>query len=149
MTSVTIRDTLFLVGGFSRGTLNSAEKSVLFASLTALIDRALHHSSGSASAESLWTTLKDVPYYCTTAASIGGCLLAVGGTDKSQWGSKVSDSIRTYVPTSSTWTQTGELPLPLYRTTAVLLPTNDLLIIGGGNKGNDTTKQVFKGTLQV
>ncbi len=148
MSSVTIRDTLFLVGGFSGGMLDSAEKSVLSASLTALIDRALHHSSGSASAESLWTALEDVPYYLTTAASIGGCLLALGGADK-PWGGNVSDSIRTYLPTSSTWTQAGELPLPLHRTTAVLLPTNDLLIVGGLNKKRDRTKQVFKGTLQV
>ncbi len=148
MSSVTIRDTLFLVGGFSGGTLDSAEKSVLSVSLTALIDRALHHSSGSASAESLWTALEDVPYCDTTAARIGGCLLALGGTDKPQ-GGKVNDSIRTYLPTSSTWTQMGELPLPLRQTTAVLLPTNDLLIIGGENKEYDSTKQVFKGTLQV
>ncbi len=148
MSSVTIRDTLFLIGGFSGPMLNSAKKSVLSASLTALIDRALHHSSGSTSAESLWTALEDVPYYRTTAASIGGCLLALGGADK-LLGGEVSDSIRTYLPTSSTWTQTGELPLPLHRTTAVLLPTNDLLIIGGWKKVLDETKQVFKGTLQV
>ncbi len=149
MSSVTIRDILFLVGGFSGLLQDSAEKSFLSASLTALIDRALHHSSGSASAESLWTALEDVPYYRTAAASIGGCLLAVGGTDKPQWGSEVSDSIRTYLPMFSLWTQMGELPLPLCRTTAVLLPTNELLIIGGLNKEGDSTKQVFKGTLQV
>ncbi len=130
MSSVTIRDTLFLIGGYSGRTGVSAEKSVLSAYLTALIDRALHHSSGSASAESLWTALEDVPYYHTAAASIGGCLLAVGGTDKPQRRDEVSDSIHTYLPTSSTWIQTGELPLPLNRTTAVLLPTNVLLIIG-------------------
>ncbi len=148
MPSVTIRDTLFLVGGFSGRTGVSAEKSIHSASLTALIDRALHHSNGSTSAESLWTALEDVPYYYTTVASIGGCLLAVGGADNPR-GGEVSDSIRTYLPTSSTWIQTGELPLPLSLTTAVLLPTNELLIIGGGNTERVKTKQVFKKTLQV
>ncbi len=150
MSSVTIGDTLFLVGGYSEREVVSATRSILSASLTALIDRALHRSSGSASAESLWTpvSLEDVPYYRSAAASIGGYLLALGGTDTPEW-NEASDSIRTYLHSSSTWTQTGKLPLPCYRTTAVLLPTNELLIIGGYNKEHVVTQQVFKGTLQV
>ncbi len=114
-------ETLFLVGGYSSGFEEDGVKtSIHSASLTALIDRALHHSNGSTSAESLWTALEDVPYCDTAAASIGGCLLALGGTDNPQWVSMVSDSICTYLPTSSTWTQVGELPylfiepLPFY-----------------------------------
>ncbi len=154
MSSVTISDTLFLVGGYDGQTMNSVKKSILSASLTTLVD-ALHHSSGIASTESLWTALEDVPYYYTAAASIGGCLLALGGIGKgSMWGfytvNTVSDSIHVYLPTSSTWNQMGELPLPLSRTTAVLLPTNELLIIGGDKEYNSSkTKRVFKVTLQV
>ena len=130
--------------------LSSTKKTILSVSLTTLTDRTLHHSSDSASTESLWTQLKDVPYYHTTAATIGGSLMALGGTDKPRYDGTINTSIHTYHPTSSTWLHTGELPSPLRRSTSILLPTNELLIIGGSKTGSfDTAKQVLKGTIQL
>ncbi len=143
MSTVTIGDTLFLAGGFGSHTTSSASQSVFSASLSSLIDRATHHSS-----DRLWTTLEDTPYYRSTSASVGGCLLVLGGTDKPE-GGKVGASIHTYLPTSSTWHPMGQLPLPLYRLTAVLLPTNELLIIGGFNQNWSRTKQVYKGSIEL
>ncbi len=145
MSTVTIGDTLFLAGGFEGRTTSSAKKSVFSASLSSLIDRATHHSS-----DRLWTTLEDTPYYVSTSASVGGCLLVLGGKDKPE-GGKVSASIHTYLPTSSTWHPMGQLPLPLCRLTAVLLPTNELLIFGGIYRewSRTQTKHVYKGSIEV
>ncbi len=143
ISTVTIGDTLFLAGGFKDRTVSSACQSVFSTSLSSLIDRATHHSS-----DRLWKTLKDTPYYHSTSASVGGCLLVLGGTDK-PGGGKVSASIRTYLPTSSTWHPMGQFPLPLYHLTAVLLPTNELLIIGGINQNWSKTKHVYKGSIEV
>ncbi len=142
MSTVTIGDTLFLVGGFESTMIDSSKQSVYSTSLSSLIDRATHHSS-----DRLWTTLEDTPCYLPTSASIGGCLLVLGDAD-TPVGGEVSASIHTYLPTSSTWHPMGQLPLPLYRLTAVLLPTNELLIIGGRNQAG-RSKQVYKGSIDM
>ncbi len=139
MSTVSVGDTLFLAGGYEGHTASSAKKSVFFASLSSLIDRATHHSS-----DRLWTTLKNTPNYLSTSASIGGCLLVLGGKDNYSEG---CETIHTYLPTS-TWHPMGQLPLPLWRLTAVLLPTNELLIIGGINQ-NWSVTTVYKGSIEV
>ncbi len=145
ISTVTIGDTLFLAGGFEGRTAVSASQLVFSASLSSLIDRATHHSS-----DRLWTTLEDTPYYHSTSASVGGCLLVLGGIDNPVGGKgKVSASIHTYLPTSSTWHPMGQLPLPLYQLTAVLLPTNELLIIGGFNQRWSWSKRVYKGSIEA
>ncbi len=146
MSTVTIGNTLFHAGGYEDFTVSSARQSVFSASLSSLIDRATHHSS-----DRLWTTLEDAPYYRSTSAGVGGCLLVLGGTDKPEGGEgNVSASIHTYLPTSSTWHPMGQLPLiPLCRLTAVLLHTNELLIIGGTNQNWSKSKQVYKGSAEV
>ncbi len=150
MSSVAIGDTLFLAGGFSSHTTDTARKSIFSVSLATLIDRTLHHSSDSPSLEGLWTNLKDFPYFLSTAASIGGCLLVLGGLAKSLSNASPIASVQTYLPNSSTWCPVGELPLPLYRTTAVLLPTGELLVIGGRSRGyKSKTRRVFNGTLEI
>ncbi len=143
MSTVTVGDTLFLAGGFEGRTVSSASQLIFSASLSSLIDRATHHSS-----DRLWTTLKNTPNYRFTSASVGGCLLVLGGIDK-RVGGEVSASIHTYLPTSSTWHPMGQLPLPLCRLTAVLLPTNELLIIGGFNQEWYQTNHVYKGSIEV
>ncbi len=144
----TVGDTVFFVGGYGA---SFATSSVFSASLSSLIDRATHHTDSS---DRLWTTLKDTRRLDNSAlASIGGCLLALGGKTKCWWlDSEVTSSIDIYLPTNSTALvplETGRLPLRLMQLTAVLLPTNELLIIGGCNHEEKECKQVHKASIEV
>ena len=147
MSSVTIGDTLFLVGGYEGSTRDSATRTVISVSLSTLIERTLRHSSDSVSTEGLWIRLRDVPYYRCTAANIGGCLLALGGGDEPERGKGTTTaSIHIYVTSFPNWLKTEEFQMPLSQATAVLLPTNKLLVVGG-SKTLDRTKLVFQGAL--
>ena len=77
MSSVTIADTYYLLGGFDAGAHHVA--TVLYASLTSLVQKATSPTHQSASRTSVWKTLPNTPHKMSTAASLSGNLLAVGG----------------------------------------------------------------------
>ena len=85
MSSAAINNTAYLLGGLT--TDYNATKTVLFAPVASLIQRATSHPQQSASAvrpdstSSAWKTLRDTPLKISAAASLGGMLLAVGGDD--------------------------------------------------------------------
>jgi len=79
MTSVTIADTCYLLGG--GGGNNKDVTTVLYASLTSLIQKAISPTHQSASRTSVWKTLPDTPLKRSAAAILSGNLLAVGGHD--------------------------------------------------------------------
>ena len=79
MTSVTIADTWYLLGGADiHGT---PVPTVLYAPLTALIQKATSSTHQLASHTSVWKTLPDTPLKLSAATNLSGNLLAVGGFD--------------------------------------------------------------------
>ena len=115
MTSVTIADTWYQLGG---GGGNGAVPTVLYALLTALIQKATSPAHQSASPTSVWKTLPDTPLKWSTAASLSGNLLAVGAWDDetSDDDDKTPSSPAVYIFLSLTnsWVRvtTGDLPQP-------------------------------------
>ena len=84
-----------------------------------------------------WTNLGDLPHKGCGLGSINGCLLAVGG------GSVLHPITTTlgFSPIANTWKTVGELPEPRCNCTTVLLPTGELLVMGGrGGPGSFTNK---------
>lgn len=88
---MTIADTWYLLGGDDR--CDNPTKTVLCASIPSIIHKAMSHlqlstaPSQQGTSGSVWKTLPDTPLIYSTAASLGGCLLAVGGgtlDDKAQ-----------------------------------------------------------------
>ena len=75
--SVTISDTCYLLRGW--GDDGKALTTVLYASLTSLIQKASSPTHQSASPTSVWKPLPDPPQKASSAASLSGSLLAVGG----------------------------------------------------------------------
>ena len=149
---VTIGDTCFMIGGFETLFLHSAKRSVISASVTTILERARSQSDphGSHGSAITWKSLPDTHNYTSTAATISGCLLAVGGfaqVSPSEF-SNLQASLHAYCPGSSSWIPVGDLPSPCARCTAVLLPSNELLIIGG--KNNDKIiSSVVRGKIQI
>ena len=146
MTSVTIADTWYLMGG--GGTGNKHLTKVLYVSLTALIQKAISPNHHSASQTSIWKTLPDTPLKRSTAASLSGKLLAVGGYNLS---TPAFPTVYLFLPLTDSWVRvtTGKLPEPLNSCTAVQLSSNRLLVVGGKDAQNKRTKTVFLGFITV
>ena len=137
-TYTVIHNVLYLVGGFDYA--ETSTKTVLCASIPQLLESCLQPSRTS---PVQWQSLSipDIPNYWSTAASLGGCLLVLGGNTKPNISVGPSlSSVHAYCPSSSSWVLVGELPQPLARCITATLPTGELLVTGGmSNQGPSTT----------
>ena len=117
--------------------------TVLYTPLTDLIQKATHQS---ASRTSVWKTLPDTPLLVSTAASLSGSLLAVGG-----FSDKTAMSTVVHVRLPPPWVRftTGDLPEPYYGSAAVQLSSNQVLVVGGGDNWVKYTKTVFLGSITI
>ena len=150
MTSVTIADTWYLLGG--SGTGGKDLTTVLYVSLTALIQKATSPTlqSASASVMSVWKTLPDTPLKNSAAASISGNLLAVGGYKK-RIPRPASPAVYVFLPLTNSWVRvtTGKLSEPRCDSTAVQLSFNRLLVVGGVDDQKRPIKTVFLGSITL
>ena len=146
MTSVTIADTWYQLGG--GGTDEKDLTTVLYASLTTLIQRAISPTHQSASPMSVWKTLPDTPLKWSTAASMSGSLIAVGGWNV---GIPPSSAVYIFFPLTNSWVRAtaGELPESRNSSTAVQLSSKQLLVVGGKDDQNKRTKTVFLGSITI
>ena len=83
-----------------------------------------------------WTNLCDLPHKWSSLGSINGCLLAVGGRHMFN----PITTILGFSPITNTWKTVGELPEPRRNCTTVLLPTGELLVMGGWDRRSYTNK---------
>ena len=146
MTSVTIADTWYQLGGGGTGT--KPLTTVLYAPLTILIQKATLPTHQSASDMSVWKTLPDTSLKASAVASISGSLLTVGGHKKRMHG---SPTVHVFLPHTNSWVRvtTGDLPEPCYACAAVQLSSNKLLIVGGCNNKAKDTKIVLIGSITI
>ena len=143
MSSVTIADTCYQLGGFDADSNSVA--TVLYDSLTSLAQKATSPTQQSASHTSVWKTLPDTPLKGSTAASLNGNLLAVGGHNTKT----AVPAINVFPPLTNSWVRimTGDLPPPRHGCTAVQLSSNTMIVIGGADNQNKHTKTVCIGTI--
>ncbi len=152
MSSITIDDTFYLMGGGD--TPDNPTKTVLSASISSLVHKAMSHPQQPAASSqqdghtSVWKTLPDIPVKCSAAASLGGCLLAVGGADEQD---EPISAVHVYFPPTSSWVEltAGELPQPLCSLTTVQLSHNELLTCGGADADAHDAKIVYIGTVTL
>ena len=146
MTSVTIADTWYLLGGIGHDTEHIP--TVLNTPLTTLIQRTTSPTHQSASPMAVWKTLPDTPLNLSAAASLSGYLLAIGGWDEK---TPSSSAVYLFLPLSNSWVRAtaGDLPEPCYYCTTVQLSSNQLLVVGGRDDQNKHTKTVFLGSITL
>ena len=147
-TSVTIADIWYLLGGTSVDGKDIT--SVLYNPLATLVQNplAVRKFTPPASHMLVWKTLPDTPLKSSAAASLSGNLLALGGrSDKTS----ASHAVHVFFPLTNSWVRvtTGDLPEPCYNCTAVLLSSNQLLVVGGRDNKNKITKTVFLGSITL
>ena len=144
MTHTVIYDMLYLVGGYEGSLPSTFTKMVMSTSIPQLLETCLQPSPIQ------WQSLPipNVPHYWSTAASLRGCLLVVGGLKDVIAPPKpnsVVSSVHAFCPFTSSWVLVGELSQPCFSCTTATLPTGELLVMGGGSpsgecvKLNDTT----------
>jgi N-acetylneuraminic acid mutarotase len=117
-------DQFYMLGGFDG---KGKTKSVLTCSLTELLQ--------SSSSSSIWHRVADAPAYHSTCAAVNGELLAVGGCDKDD---KPSSAIHKYNPTTISWDLISNIPTARWFCLVAVLPTNELMVVGGYNKGGNS-----------
>ena len=151
MSSAAIANTGYFLGGET--TNNTTTKTVVYAPIPSLIQKATSHPQQLSSAVqpnsslSVWKTLQDSPLGVSAAASLGGMLLTIGAKDDQER----SPAVHVYCPTTSSWirVESGDLPEPLSACTAIELSGNKLLVIGGWNKYNKRSDAVFLGSFTI
>ena len=142
--STIVNDTCYLVGGHHR-------RFIMCASLSSFFQSATPHNQPSPDAQqqSVWTMLPDLPhrYSALTSINIGeGTLLALGGFDDE---GSPSHDIHAYNPSTKSWMIVGRLPQTCYDATAELLPSGQVILIGGRDMRLNWLKTVHIGALEV
>ena len=90
-----------------------------------------------------WTNLCDLPHSGCSLGSTNGCLLAVGGGG---WPNPIT-TILGFSPITNTWKTVGELPEPRSYCITVLLPTGELLVMGGRDRSLSYTNKVWRAAI--
>ena len=80
--------------------------------------------------QSVWTTLPDTPLYGSALANTGDTLLALGGRESTS-SSVARDVVHAYVPSTKAWLTAASLPQACSYATAELLPSGEVMLIGG------------------
>ena len=134
LTSATVGDIAYLLGGVDKDFYFFFTKKNFSVSLDSLFDTATPPGVSQSQHGSLWMAVSDTPLVDSSAASLGGSLVAIGG----QVSSTDSPSAAIHLLTSSgSWERVrgGDLPEPRSRSAAVFLPSGELMVVGGNSKG--------------
>lgn len=156
-THTVIGNTLYIVGGYKNNSPHGYTRSVAFTTVNNLLRHTQQTPASPSSSSSpkepspptVWKELPEVPNYFTSATSLGGCLVAVGGQSESLGAMSCITSVYVYCPSSAQtlrWHHVGNLPIACTMCATASLPTGELLVMGGCTN-NGLINRVFKGTV--
>ena len=134
---------LYLMGGYQQ------EKIVYYASLDSLI--ASCQPCETPQTSSVWKRLPDVPHEQCSPAVFGSRLVAVGGGMTTTSSEIHAYSPHAYPPHTQPWEHVGKMPVSMNSTCTVVLPTGELIVVGGMMVIENTFRysdKVFKTTLK-
>ena len=119
------------------GYLVADSKQVFRVSLPDIVSQTVNQSTSKS--PTLWCRLPDTPLENSTAISLRGYLLVVGGSHDN--GTRSTD-IHLYQPESEQWTKVGDLPNVRHYCSCVVLPSGELLVAGGSESSVGLTSRV-------
>ena len=111
----------------------SGDKKVFSCSVKELVKSCKPASTNSSAGDSVWTRLPDTPSYHTTLATLRGCVLTVGSSDEN-CGDTPTGVIHCYDKSTNSWSVIGGMPTPRFNTLVAVLPSNELVVVGGGER---------------
>ncbi len=138
LTPAVVGDTLYLLGG-ETGPLSPNNQMFSF-SLPALVSHAVSTPRAPPPA---WEAT-DTELTWSTAVSLHDSLLAVGG--KNDQG-RHSSAIRLYNTQTRQWTKVGDVPAALSWCTSAVLPSGELIVLGGYGGGGRRSTKLFVATV--
>ena len=118
------------------GYLVMNSKEVFRVSLPDIVSQTVDQSTSKSPA--LWCRLPDTLLSWSTAISLRGYLLAVGGSHDNH----TRTDIYLYQPESEQWTKVGDLPNVRHYCSCVVLPSGELLVAGGSESSGQLTTRV-------
>ena len=132
LTSASVGDITYLLGGEKKG---FGAQHCMSVSLDSLIAKAKSPAASPSRHSSLWTDIGYSPLIASHVANLGGSMVTIAGEVKN------SSSAAVYLLTSSrSWERMrrGDLPEPRGFPTAVCLPSGELMVVGGYDRGFGT-----------
>ena len=138
MSTVISNGRCYLIGGAVQEGLDNTAFS---APLPLLLESA-HPFPSSA----VWEVLPNCPLYGSTAAELGGCVLALGGRIQGV----SSTDVYLYSRNSKSWRRTTAVNLPIasYRATSATLAGNSIVVVGGRENINSKLNIIFIASLE-
>ena len=131
--SILHKGRLYLMGGWGQG------PSVFHCKLESLLNedysQEMSHSSG------LWSELQ-IHLKRSSPSSFANQLISTGGLSGA-----VSSEICAYSPHTLSWLHVGNLPIELFSTATIVLPTGKLVVLGGFSTSGRSNR-VFKASLK-
>ena len=147
MSCVIVDGMFYLIGGNRSD--GYASRQTYCTSVSNLISQALppEHPETSSTPQAspsppTWQVLPECPLHYSTAAELGGCLLAIGGMDYSE---SPSSAVHMYSPSTKSWVRisSGDLPVPRFFAATTQLEGGEAIFVGGDIKMYSPTKTVF------
>ena len=106
-------------------------------------------STKSSHGDSVWTRLADIPVEeDSTLATLRGRVLAIGGDDGA---GNPTRAIHSYDMATNTWSVIGEIPTPRSRVLTAVLPSNEMVVVGGVRKSRNlcTVTEISYSIMQI
>ena len=143
-------DMVYLLGGID--TDKKFTNLVYSCSVTSLLSSTGSTSLGvrlvstltQSSERSPWNRVADLPTKISTAVSLHGRLLAIGGEDSED---VPTTAVRMYQPTTESWEVISHMTTPRSQCLSAVLPDNQLMVMGGWITGNKRCDSVEFGTV--
>ena len=132
LSSMTVcSDRIYLLGGRDKD--DKWTNSVYSCSLTALLPSVLSYLVRALSLSiDMWTRVADLPVSHSTAVSLHGHLIAVGGRDSDN---QPTSDIHQYNPSTNSWEVISHMATPRSGCLVAVLPDNQVMVVGGLIKG--------------
>lgn len=130
MKSAVHKGNWYLAGGVTQG------REVLYASLESLV--ATTHMEGTEQI-AVWKKLTDTPFVHSTLVAFGKQLITMGGQP-------FTSAIHAFSYNTNSWVYVGDLPVACHSVCTVVLPTGELLVIGGETDEGKSSR-VFKANI--
>ena len=144
LTSATVGDIAYILGGVDAN--RSHSKCCYSVSLDSLFNTATSPRASQPQHDSIWMAVSDTPLTHSSAVSLGGSLVAIGGKDSSLFSASADVHL---LASSGSWERVrgGNLPEPRYWSTAVCLPSGELMVVGGNNGWLEDTCTLFVASI--
>jgi hypothetical protein len=143
-------DLVYLLGGvdkdeeFTKLVYSCSLTSLLFSTGSKSLGKRLINTLAWSRKGSPWNRVADLPVIRSTAVSLHGRLLAIGGDDSEN---KPTTAVHMYQPTTNSWEVISHMTTPRSRCLSAVLPDNQLMVVGGFTTGDEICDSIEFGTV--